>query len=156
LAAGSVDYIVAGQAFHWFEPAASKREMQRILRPGGHVTLLWNQRDTGSAFQAAYEQLLDEYGTDFKQVDQQRVITPEVISAFFAPQLVLKFTLPNAQRFDLEGLRGRLLSSSYTPRLGDANYEPMLAVLGELFAAHQQAGFVDFTYTTSIYIGTLP
>jgi SAM-dependent methyltransferase len=45
LADSSVDAVVAGAAFHWFEVAPFLDEAQRVLRPGGTVGLLWNQRD---------------------------------------------------------------------------------------------------------------
>src|SRR5438876_6048912 len=38
----SVDFITAGQAFHWFDRAQCLREFERILRPGGWVVLVWN------------------------------------------------------------------------------------------------------------------
>ena len=40
----SVDLIVAGQAFHWFEPVATRREFVRIARPGAVAALIWTQR----------------------------------------------------------------------------------------------------------------
>lgn len=43
---GSVDAVLVGQAFHWFDPARALPEMARVLRPGGTVGLLWNLRDT--------------------------------------------------------------------------------------------------------------
>ncbi len=39
LADGSVNFVTAGQAFHWFEPAATRRELSRVLTPGGWVVL---------------------------------------------------------------------------------------------------------------------
>ena len=42
----SVDAVLAGQAFHWFDAARALPEMARVLRPGGTVGLLWNLRDT--------------------------------------------------------------------------------------------------------------
>src|SRR4030095_5976457 len=39
-----VDFITAGQAFHWFDRAAAKREFARILTPEGWVVLIWNER----------------------------------------------------------------------------------------------------------------
>src|SRR5208282_2924056 len=37
LPASSVDFVAAGQAFHWFDPQAARREFLRILKPGGWV-----------------------------------------------------------------------------------------------------------------------
>jgi SAM-dependent methyltransferase len=42
---GSVDVVVAGQAFHWFDPVVSLPEIARILRPDGRLGLIWNMRD---------------------------------------------------------------------------------------------------------------
>jgi hypothetical protein len=64
-------------------------------------------------------------------------------------------TFPNEQTFDFEGLKGRLLSSSYAPEPGDAQYEPMLAGLRELFDRHEQAGRVAFAYRTLVYFAPL-
>src|SRR5712691_7831802 len=44
LADSSVDFITAAQAFHWFDPQAARREFARILKPGGWVVILWNDR----------------------------------------------------------------------------------------------------------------
>ena len=36
----SVDFVVAGQTFHWFDAARSRGEFARILRAGGWVALV--------------------------------------------------------------------------------------------------------------------
>jgi SAM-dependent methyltransferase len=41
----SADAIVSAQAFHWFRPGPTLREMRRVLRPGGGVGLVWNTRE---------------------------------------------------------------------------------------------------------------
>lgn len=155
LADESVDLVVAGQAFHWFEPTAARREMRRVLRAGQQVALIWNRRGSATPFNIDYEALLDRFGTDFRQVDQQRKITDEGMAAFFAPQPMHKASLPNHQDLDADGLRGRLLSSSYTPVAGDAKYQSMLAALDDLFQQYQRGGQVRFDYETVIYYGQL-
>src|SRR5439155_552336 len=49
LADASVDAITVGQAFHWFRPAEAVPELRRVLRDGGSVALIWNNRDPDDA-----------------------------------------------------------------------------------------------------------
>jgi SAM-dependent methyltransferase len=64
LAAVSVDVVIAGQAAHWFDPAAAAAEMRRVLRPGGVVGLLWNVRDDRTAWVADLSALMVGEGFD--------------------------------------------------------------------------------------------
>jgi SAM-dependent methyltransferase len=48
----SVDCVVVGQAFHWFDGAAAMTEIARVLRPGGTVGLLWLLADDGDPLTA--------------------------------------------------------------------------------------------------------
>ena len=41
----SVDAIVCAQSFHWFSNTETLTEMHRVLKPSGHLALVWNQRD---------------------------------------------------------------------------------------------------------------
>src|SRR5260370_35817764 len=49
----SVDFVTAGQAFHWFEPEKTRAEFQRILRPQGWVAAIWNFREMEAPFARA-------------------------------------------------------------------------------------------------------
>jgi SAM-dependent methyltransferase len=154
LADQSVDFVVAAQAFHWFDRARAKHEFARILKPGGWVVLIWNERLLDStAFLRGYEDLLLRYGVDYQQVRQENVSAE--IADFFSPQPFALKTLENAQRLDFPSLKGRVLSSSYMPDSQHANFNSMLAELEELFDNTQNNGFVSFDYETKIYFGHL-
>ena len=151
----SIDLIIAGQAFHWFDQAAAKFEFQRILRPGKSVALIWNERNHGgTAFQAGYEDLLKQFCNDYDQVDYKRVDT-EALKQFFSPYPYSTYEYSNKQHFDFEGLKGRLLSSSYCPVEGEPNYEPVMNGLSDLFHSHQTDGQITFDYNTRVYVGQL-
>lgn len=154
LADASVDFVTAAQAAHWFDRARSRREFVRILKPGGWLVLLWNERLTHeTAFLRAYEQLLQTYGTDYEEVRHER--TSDAVNEFFDPAPYQQKTFAMRQEFDYEGLEGRLLSSSYAPGLGHPNHEPMLHQLRRIFEEHAATGRVGFEYATRLYFGRL-
>jgi len=154
LADRSVDLVVAGQAFHWFDPPRAAAEFRRVLRPAGKVVLMWNTRKIGgSPFLEDYERLLMEFGTDYARVRHDRVDEGR-FDAFFAGRPE-RATFPNAQSLDYEGLEGRLLSSSYTPAAGDPRRGPMLAQLRRMFERHKVAGRVSIEYDTEVYLGSV-
>lgn len=41
----SFDLVVAAQAWHWVDPERAVPEVVRVLRPGGRIGLVWNERD---------------------------------------------------------------------------------------------------------------
>ena len=150
LASASVDLVVAGQAFHWFDAEATRCEFRRILKAGGAVALVWNSRRTeGTPFLAAYEAFLHRWGNDYAAISR-RYRDSRSLERFFAPEGYEEYSFPNAQVLDFEGLRGRLLSSSYSPAPNDPRHEPMLAALGALFATHHHEGRVCLEYETEV------
>ncbi len=150
----SVDIVTAAQAAHWFDPSRARAEFVRILKPGGWVVLLWNERLTDSTpFLRAYEHLLLEFGTDYKEVRHER--TTAEISDFFAPAAYQERVFKFEQHFDYEGIEGRLLSSSYTPQPGQKNYEPMLGEMRKVFDEHQVNGEIVLEYDTRVFYGIL-
>jgi len=153
---GSVDFVTAGQTFHWFDPGPTRGEFARILEPGGVVALIWNtRRKEGEPFLAGYEKLLRSHGTDYREVCHGSRGSPESIRDFFRPHPVEEATFENRQAFDLEGLRGRLLSSSYVPDVGEPGHPEMMEAAGRLFEEHQAAGRVVLKYDTQVFFGPL-
>jgi len=151
---GSVDLVTAAQAFHWFDHAAARAEVLRILRPRGVAALVWNERaEEGSAFLQDYERFLREFSIDYGEVDHRHTAARERIAAFFGPGGFIEAEFPNRQDLDLDGLRGRYFSTSYAlprehPRSGEAQ-----EALSEIFRKHQEHGSVRFDYRVRVYHG---
>jgi len=148
-----VDFVTAGQAAHWFDVEKGRREFLRMLRPGGWLMLVWNDRATdASPLLQAFEQLLLRYCADYREV---RDLDAATATRFFAPAAMSTKSFASQQIFDFEGLKGRLLSASYTPQEGHPNHAPMLIELRRIFEQHQQSGRVVFAYETKMYYGQI-
>ena len=154
LADRSVDFITAAQAAHWFDRERARREFVRILRPGGWLVLLWNERLTDSTkLLREYEQLLLTYGTDYQDVRHER--TTDAVNEFFDPAPFQERVFPMRQDFDYDGVEGRLLSSSYAPGPDHPQHALMLRELRRIFDECAVEGQVAFEYKTRLYFGRL-
>jgi SAM-dependent methyltransferase len=150
----SIDFITAAQAAHWFDREPARREFARILKPGGWVVLLWNERlPDGTPFLLEYEQLLLRYGTDYAEVRHER--TSDTIGDFFTPAPYELVTFRTQQPFDFTAFEGRAFSSSYLPAQDDPIAEPLRDALRDLFERHKVDGTVTFDYDTKIFFGKL-
>jgi SAM-dependent methyltransferase len=155
----SVDFVTAAQAAHWFDRQPARREFGRILKSGGWLVLLWNERITdANRFLRDYEQLLLTYGTDYKEVRHER--TTAAVNEFFDPTSFDPAPFDERlfgmrQEFDYAGLEGRLLSSSYAPGPEHPSHGAMLAQLRRVFKQHAVSGRVALVYNTRVYFGRL-
>jgi SAM-dependent methyltransferase len=150
----SVDFVTAAQAGHWFDRERARREFARILKPGGWLVLLWNERFTDSTnFLRDYEQLLLTYSTDYKEIRHEH--TTEAVNEFFDPAPYQERTFEMRQEFDYAGVEGRLLSSSYAPGPEHPQHVAMLRELRRIFDMNADAGRVAFDYKTRLYFGQL-
>lgn len=151
----SVDLILAGQAFHWFNRERCKPEFKRILKPEGKVVLMWNDRRTDSTdFLKVYEDFLQMFGTDYKEINHKNTQDKQIFEAFFGAGYKQK-SFYNYQDVDFAGLKGRVLSSSYMPNEDHADYNHMIYCLKKIFTRYQQNGLVRLDYNTQLYYGTL-
>ena len=105
LADRSIDLLAAAQAAHWFDVEKAKREFLRVLKPKGWVVLLWNKRSLDATpFAKAYEQVLLDYATDYKEIrhdEKEEAIARE----FFGDRGKYK-VFSWRQEFDYEGAEG--------------------------------------------------
>ncbi len=152
--ANTIKLIIAAQAFHWFDQQGFRKECERILLPEGYVCLMWNDREEQDALQKRYSAIIDAYNIDYYKIHHHH-ITEDVITEFFSPKGHQKRTFVNKQLLDLQGLIGRLASSSYMPNRGEENFELMENAAKELFNEFQKDGIITFAYQTRVYIGRL-
>jgi len=159
----SIDFITAGQAFHWFDAARARKEFGRILRAplregiGGMIILIWNDRRSDDSFAIDYQKLIDRFSIDHASVKARDTAAhePSVLRAFYGPSAYQHAALPNHQVLDEEGFLNRILSASYMPAPDHASYPELAREAQRIFALHQQNGKVCLRYDTNIYYGRL-
>ncbi|MEM9243941.1 MAG: class I SAM-dependent methyltransferase [Pseudomonadota bacterium] len=151
----SVDVISVATAFHWFDRQACRKEFKRILRDEGYVLLFWNLRLPELALVLQdYEQVLRHYCPTYKGIPSQQICETEILN-FFAKYSGKIYNFSNQQTFNLEGLIGRLHSTSYSLRPEQPNYDKMIDAITQVFNRHQKNGQLVFPYTTKLYLGKL-
>ncbi len=152
----SIDLIVAGQAFHWFDPAATLIEFQRILKEPGWVALIWNRRAEGAApVLDAWDQMLRDFAPEYRTVVHRDDSAQESMAVLFGTSGYQSFFLPNEQELDADAFWGRLISSSYTPLPGQPGHDEIKRRSQEIFQEFSVGGLVRFPYETGIYLGQI-
>jgi SAM-dependent methyltransferase len=149
----SIDIITVATAFHWLDADKVKIEFQRILKSPGYVVLLWNVRDqTNSPLQRDYEELIEKYGLHYKDQYAHK-FDIEGLKDFFSPYPMHAITFPYVQQLDWEGLKGRLLSTTYALQPHEANFTIMVQQLKDIYDKYENQGTVEFLYNTEVYYG---
>lgn len=150
LADGSVDFAIAAQAFHWFDPENTRDEFIRILRPGGHIVLIWNERQLDTTpFLREFERLLLKFAEDYRKVRHENV-NEAALKSFFQKDFNTA-VFSNSQVFDFEGLLGRVLSSSYMPTEADERFAEMKKELRSIVAKYAERGKIELLYDTAVH-----
>jgi len=139
---------VAGQAFHWFANPAALSEFARVLRPHGHLGLVWNRRDLDQPLQAAIGRLIDPYRTRAPTIANDAWRAAFTRSAPFAP--VVERRAAHAQILDADGLVDRVLSISFIAALPDDERRAVEARAREL----ARDAPVELRYITELAIYT--
>ncbi len=151
---GSVDCVVAAQAFHWFDPEKTRSEFKRILKENGFAALIWNERQLNTTpFLIEYEQFLLKFANDYSKVRHDNINEGRL--ADFFQRDYRQETFENRQIFDFDGIKGRVLSSSYMPAETDEKYQRMTEDLRDIFAKHAESGKIELSYDTAVFYSHL-
>jgi ubiquinone/menaquinone biosynthesis C-methylase UbiE len=152
LPATSVDLITVAQAFHWFDQSEARHEFMRILKPNGFTALIWNDRRmTGSHLAEAYEQLLVDFGVDYRDVKSRGRAAAENIERFFGHSQIKRSTIANSQRLDCDGFIARATSASYMPGESHPHHRAMVEAARRIFEENHSGDYVVLEYDTRIY-----
>lgn len=154
LADGSVDYVTVAQAFHWFDVDKFRQECRRILKCGGRVFLVWNVRSASDSVNQELGRIFSEYCPSFKGFSNGIERDDERIKAFFGgayDYVSFDYRLD----FDREKFIARCLSSSYSLRENDINFEPYYEALNGLFDRYADDGIVSVANSSTAYIGSV-
>jgi SAM-dependent methyltransferase len=146
LADRSVALATVAQAFHWFDIGPTLRELHRVLRPGSRAFAYWNVRAVNAGFMAEYDAALREWSREYHIIDKP-LDTLAALRAATGVRDAQAGEFRFRQRFDFEGLIGRVYSSSYVVH-GVEDHAAFKAALRKAFERHAQDGHVDFDYRT--------
>ena len=148
----SVDCIIAAQAFHWFDADAFRVECQRILRPDGIVLLVYNMRDMDNPLTKDLARLHVQFNPAFHGFSNG--LKDSDLKNFFKGACEVK-SWNNDQVMTKNAFIERALSSSYSPRESDTNYERFLEEMEKLFLRYAQDDRVRYLHNTIVYEGKL-
>jgi SAM-dependent methyltransferase len=146
LPSGSVDAVVACQAFHWFVPSEAYGEFRRIARR--RAALLQYERDERDRFTKAYGDVVRAYANDDTEALRQRGLAA---FAAFPNATIARSEHLSRQSLDREGLIGRASSASYLPSSGPVANR-LHRDLNAVFDRYQRDGRVELVMTTVVLV----
>ena len=122
----------------------------RILKPRGKVMIVYNVRDENAACTKALAELRKKYNPEFHGFSNG--MSKEKCMAFFGGKCDV-FRADNTLVYDRRGYTDRVLSSSYSPREGDAGYDDYLKDIDEIFDKFASDGRISVPTYTIAFIG---
>jgi SAM-dependent methyltransferase len=145
---GLVDAVTVAQGFHWFATVEAVTELHRVIRPGGHLGLIWNHRDVSDPLQAALTDLMEPQRDDTPSYDTgswREALAPQTL--FAAPDEV---HVSWRQPVDVEGVADRVASVSFIAALADDDRSRLLDRVRATAAARPAP--LSLAYTTDVFV----
>jgi ubiquinone/menaquinone biosynthesis C-methylase UbiE len=127
---GSVDIVTVAQAFHWFDAPVALREIARVLRPGGRLAILWNERDEHTAWVAEMSRLIRWHERTVSRYQHVAWAAIVASSGCFGP--LHERTVTWDQPMTRELLAERVRSISYIAAMPASERERLAAEVVEL------------------------
>ncbi len=148
LARASVDAVAVATAFHWFDAPRALVEIRRVLRPGGTLAILWNERDPRDETQRALTALLEPHRHDEPRQSDEAWLTAFAGQTAFEP--LRKRDFFHHHSFTVETLVERVKSISFVAALSDETRASLLEEVRELARRRGQA--FALPHLTHVYL----
>jgi len=148
LPAASADAVTIAQAFHWFNAPLALAEIHRILRPGGVLALIWNQRQRYDSLQDRLCALLEPHCRKGTPVPEGAWRTAFTATSLF--ESLHEETFANEQVVDAAGLADQIRSIGYVASLHESERSALL----EEVCALAGDGVVVVRYVVELQITT--
>ena len=146
-----LDLITAAQCFHWFDIPRARAECHRVLRPGGRIALVWNDRLAGDPLHQDMDAVFNEFGGAQRGALLAHEERDRISEFFTGPQELWEG--PHAHGLGLDGLLALAFSRSYMPARDSATGQAASAALQQVFLRHAVAERVLVRYQTVCHLG---
>lgn len=150
----SVDIIVVAQAFHWFDAVSFRKECQRLLKPGGKVVIISNERVAEDKINKEIAEVYRKYCPNFKGFSNGMMETVGIYENFFEEGYTFK-SYGNPLIYNQSSFIGRHLSSSFSLTKEDELYSKLVEALSNIFERNSENGVLTLPNITKYRCGVV-
>ncbi len=148
----SLDLVVAAQAWHWVDPVVAEPEVDRVLRPGGRLALIWNVRDDRVPWVARLAEVMEPSSAENYVEDYAATLTSS-----FGP--FERFTTTWQRPFDRASLLDLVASRSHYIVADESERAAILTAVGHFLDTDPELGGAtswSMPYRTEVFRVTTP
>ena len=152
LADGSIDVVVAAQAFHWFDGRRALAEIHRVLTRGGGLGLVWNARDHSVGWVSELSAIVDAYGDAIRRHESGAWRAAFASPSGFSQLEGAEFS--NVQEVDEDQVVDRVASTSFIAMLPEDERSQVLERVRALIRSHPDTSGREhfaFPHRTRVY-----
>lgn len=150
LNSNTVDAILCAQSFHWFANTQTLSEMHRLLKPSGHLGLVWNQRDESIDWVKALADLIQQFEADtprFHRGEWQNVFEQQHQFKFISKKCFVQHQVGSVENV----VSQRLLSTSFIavmPQAQQLQLKQQFEDIVQQYTGKQAQDEIAFPYIT--------
>jgi ubiquinone/menaquinone biosynthesis C-methylase UbiE len=148
----SVDLITVGQAIHWFEPQATRKEFQRLLKPDGWLAIVFHTASNHKSFEALTPFFSEEYGWDLTPSPRRG---EDQIEYYLDNDSIMKKQFPQSWQENWETFIGGIISTSHAPDDTHRYFPRFVAAARKIFDQYSDGGFIQVHGGTDLVVGRL-